>query len=180
MARLGFMTFGILQAPYGDPLVQGFMEATADVFEEAKRSDGYVCHALKPEPTKPSFGQVYGEFGEFIMPRFYKGGTQQGELTQAATLSLWERIEAVRRFAYGGLHKRALDRRTDWFLKPAWPTYVMWWLADGYVPTWSEASQRLEHLHDFGPTPHAFNFGTSFNPDGMRVSATRALSSSNA
>jgi len=83
MARLGFMTFGILQAPYGDPLVQGFMEATADVFEEAKRSDGYVCHALKPEPTKPSFGQVYGEFGEFIMPRFYKGGTQQGELTQA-------------------------------------------------------------------------------------------------
>src|SRR5690348_10264223 len=150
MARLGFMTFGILQAPYGDPLVQGFMEATADVFEEAKRSVGYICHAVKPEPTKPSFGQVYGEFGEFIMPRFYKGGTQQGELTQAATLSLWERIEAVRRFAYGRLHKRALDRRTDWFLKPAWPTYVMWWLADGYVPTWSEASQRLEHLHDSG------------------------------
>jgi len=56
----------------------------------------------------------------------------------------------------------------------------MWWLADGYVPTWSEASKRLEQLHDFGPTPHAFNFGTSFNPDGMRVSATRAQSPSNA
>jgi hypothetical protein len=171
MARVGFVTFGILKAPYGSPVVQGFVDAVSDVFREATLSDGYITHAIRPEPQQPPFGQVYGDFGELILPRFYQGSTRADEMTQAVTLSLWGAINAVRRFAYGGLHKQALDQRSSWFLKPEWPTYAMWWVADDYVPSWREASQRLEYLHDNGPTPQAFNFGFAFDPDGRRISA---------
>ncbi|MGK2923968.1 MAG: DUF3291 domain-containing protein [Methyloceanibacter sp.] len=36
--------------------------------------------------------------------------------------------------------------------------YVMWWIADDEVPTWQQASRRLEHLHDNGGAPIAFDF----------------------
>jgi len=71
------------------------------------------------------------------------------------------------------VHKNALARRLNWFLKPEWPTYVMWRVADQYVPSWREASDRLEYIHDHGPTPYAFNFDTAFDADGQSVFGTR-------
>jgi hypothetical protein len=38
----------------------------------------------------------------------------------------------------------------------------MWWVPEGKVPTWREAAARLEHLHDHGPTPIAFDFHRRF------------------
>ena len=172
MTRLAFMTFAILKQPYGNPVVKGFVDATPDVFQAAKGSEGYIDHAMKPFPDLPKFGQVYGAFGEHALPRFYKGGTTAGNITSAETLSLWTGIEPVRRFAYGGLHKAALAKRTEWFLKPEWPSYVMWWVSDEHTPSWREASDRLEYLHDHGTTPHAFNFRTAFHANGRGVVAT--------
>jgi hypothetical protein len=165
MALLAFMTFAVLKEPYGSPVVQGFVDAVEDTFAEAEKSEGYIAHAVKPVPEKPKFGQVFGAFGELVAPRFYKGGKTFGTTTSAETLSLWTGIEPVRRFAYGGLHKNALARRSEWFVKPEWPSYVMWWVPDEHVPSWREASDRLEHLHDQGPTSHAFNFRKAFDPN---------------
>jgi hypothetical protein len=74
------------------------------------------------------------------------------------TLSLWLDIEAARRFSYGGLHRVALRRRTEWFQKPEWPGYVLWWVADDKVPTWTEGARKLEALDNDGPTNTGFNF----------------------
>jgi hypothetical protein len=46
-----------------------------------------------------------------------------------------------------------LRRRKEWFRKPQWPTYVAWWVSDDHVPTWAEAVERCEHLHDHGASP---------------------------
>jgi hypothetical protein len=116
-----------------------------------------------------SFGQVFGPWGVFVLPRFYDGGSLPGTITQASTLSLWRDIEAVRRFAYNGLHKAALAKRGEWFRRPEWPTYVMWWVADDHTPTWAEACRKLEELHDLGPTPAAFSFKTPFDAEGRGV-----------
>ena len=80
-----------------------------------------------------------------------------------ATLSLWRDVELARQFAYGGLHRAALRRRSDWFRKPAWPGYVLWWMVDGQVPTWADGAHKLEALADAGPTREAFNFVKSFD-----------------
>jgi hypothetical protein len=168
MARLAFYTFGTLKGPLGSQEVSGFEAMIPSVFGEARGSDGFIADAFtaKPDPTCPSFGQAFGLWGLFAAPRFYDGGTAPGEVTQASTLTLWRDIEAVRRFAYGGLHKAALARRREWGHEPEWPTYAMWWVADEEVPTWADACRRLETLHDLGPTPAAFGFGTTFDPEG--------------
>ena len=50
---------------------------------------------------------------------------EPGAITSAETLSLWTGIDAVRRFAYGGLHKAALGKRAEWFVKPLNPKIPM-------------------------------------------------------
>ena len=37
--------------------------------------------------------------------------------------------------AYTGLHRSILLRRQEWFLKPEWPGYAVWWVSDDTIPT---------------------------------------------
>jgi hypothetical protein len=85
---------------------------------------------------------------------------------EAQTLSFWTDLESVASFAYHGLHARALQLKRDWFIEPSWPVYVAWWIGDDEVPDWQEAVRRLEHLHEHGPTPHAFTFKSPFDNQG--------------
>ena len=61
----------------------------------------------------------------------------------------------------------ALKKRSEWFVKPEWPTYVAWWVEDGETPTREDAARRLEHPHDKGSTPHAFDLKAPFDADGI-------------
>lgn len=67
---------------------------------------------------------------------------------------------------YGGPHREALNRRSDWFERTARPGHALWWIPDGAIPTWRDGVSRLEHLGRRGPTPHAFTFPRAFAPDG--------------
>jgi hypothetical protein len=173
MARLALMTFGITREPLGSPVVQGFLDALADAYREAENSEGFIARASGRDYGRCPFGQTFGLFGEFAAPRFYQRD-KFGDNSIGQTLSLWTEISAAHGFAYGGLHKHALAQRLKWFLKPEWPTYVMWWVTNGHVPNWQEASLRLEYIHDHGPTPHAFNFGTAFDVNGCPNPRNRA------
>jgi hypothetical protein len=169
VARLAFYTFAILKQPWGHPEVQGFIDAVPGVFGELAGAEGFITRAERPDLKQSYFGQHYGAFGGFAVPRFYTHGTSLKDLRLAVTLSLWTDIAAVRRYSYGGPHKEALAQRTRWFVKPQYPSFAMWWVDDDDVPTWQEAADRLEHLHDHGPTPQVFKFSTAFAPDGNRI-----------
>ncbi len=67
-----------------------------------------------------------------------------------------------------------MRHRLEWFVKPEWPTYAAWWVADDHRPDWHEASDRLEQLHDRGSNPHAFDFRAPFGPDGRPATVDRA------
>jgi hypothetical protein len=89
------------------------------------------------------------------------------------TLSLWQDVEAARGFVYNGLHKSALQRRYDWFVKGDFPGYVLWWVAAGAFPTWGEGARNLEALADNGSARSGFNFSDSFDDQGAPVSRAR-------
>jgi heme-degrading monooxygenase HmoA len=164
MPRLALTTFAIMKRPYGDPMIAGFEERTPAVFLAAENAPGFIMRA-KERDNKielTNFERDWGEWGKFTVPRFYDGGFETASDTRASTLSLWESIEAVRQFAFSGLHKEALARRQVWFRSPQWPTYAMWWVGDSTVPTWTEACRRLEYLHDNGPSEYAFSFHKIF------------------
>lgn len=177
MARLAFTTFAIMKQPYGHPEVHGFEALTPAVFREAERSPGFIARAKEVDDNNhlTNFERDWGAWGPFAVPKFYDGGHNTATDTRASTVSLWESIEAVRNFAYGGLHYRGLRQREKWFRKPEWPTYAMWWVADDHTPNWPEATQRLEHLHDHGPTPFAFDFGMAFDAQGKPYQKTAEM-----
>jgi hypothetical protein len=165
MPVLAFTTFAIMKAPYGDPIVKGFEDLTPSTFAVAEQSPGFVERATEqgePAPHLSNFEQNWGKWGKFAVPRFYDGGYSIETDTRAGTLSLWRDVNSVHTFVYRSMHRNALAKRAEWFRKAEWPTYAMWWVPDHAIPTWHEASARLEHLNDHGATPIAFDFHRRF------------------
>jgi hypothetical protein len=156
VARLAFYTFGIARGPRGSAVMQGFTDRLSAGFAAAEATDGYITRRV----DRPL------EFG----PRFYVPATHAGA---PQTLSMWTGLSAVYAFAYHGLHAEALRLRREWFIEPQWPTYTAWWVGDDHVPAWSEAAERLEYLHDHGPTPFAFSFKRAFDAAGAPVAVER-------
>ena len=175
MPRLAFHTFGLMRGIRGMDVVQGFVDRNPDVFSDADRAPGYIARAIATnrDPAITRFDWDYGAWGPFALARFFTGGRDPARDNAATTVSLWQSIEAVGRFAYTGRHNEALGLRQDWFLPPQWPSYVMWWVADDAIPTWGDAAVALERLYDLGPTPAAFGFKQAFNPDGSPRQSAR-------
>jgi hypothetical protein len=176
--RVAFTTFAILKKPYGNPEVQEFDDRTPIVFGEAEGSPGFIARALEVSGSELSnFERNWGEWGAFAVPRFYTYGRETNTDQRASTLSLWKDLPSVLRFVYSGLHLEALKKRAEWFLKPEWPTYAMWWVADDYIPKWQDACRNLERLHDEGPSPDVFDFKVCFDEHGNQVDLSAAFKS---
>ncbi|MEJ0095171.1 MAG: DUF3291 domain-containing protein [Methylocella sp.] len=172
MPRIALYTFGVLKAFTGSSMLTDFVAAAPLVFAEAATVDGFIAHAGAARPDlagKAKLGKDFGAWGTAVAPRFYKASTKPGEDTMITTLSLWRDIGTARRFTYGGLHHAALRRRSDWFQKPEWPGYVLWWVAEDKTPTWTEGARKLEALDDDGPTSLGFNFTTCFDWAGRKI-----------
>lgn len=154
---LALYTFGQFIEPAENPANDGFRELNDPVFALADRAEGLIArsgYASDPGPEP---------WGPEVYPRFHD---DRGDGWAPATLSLWQDIESLFAFTYSGLHAQALGRGREWFVKPSWPPLVLWWHQAAAVPQWSEGVERLEHLHDHGPTPRAFTFKSPFDPRG--------------
>jgi hypothetical protein len=79
---------------------------------------------------------------------------------------MWTNLESVAAFSYRNRHQEALSKRYNWFKKTEYPVSVAWWIDLPEVPSWAEATERLERLHNDGATSSAFDFKTLFNADG--------------
>lgn len=73
-------------------------------------------------------------------------------------LSVWRSVEALRDYTYQSGHAHYVKRRKEWFSAFGRPHYALWWVEEGHEPTPEEARQRLDLLHDAGPTAEAFTF----------------------
>jgi hypothetical protein len=172
--KLALMTVGVLYEPFGHARVQGFVDRISAVFEAADVSDGFIDHSER--------GQEFSYlWGEIMAPKCY-GMPDEAKL--ASTLSIWEDIESVAAFAYHGPHGEAMAKRKEWFETHDAPAFVAWWVEDGRQIDWKEACERLDHLHENGPTAFAFNFAMPFDASGrpapIRPAVVREKISSNA
>jgi hypothetical protein len=177
MARVALYTFGILTGPHGSDVLTEFVAALPSVFAESVQSPGFVGHALAARPDllgKPRLGQAHGPWGTYVAPRYAAADATAPLLPFVATLSLWHDAEAARRFTYNGLHRSALMRRAEWFIKGPWPGYVLWWVENHETPTWEEGVRRLEWLDDHGPTPAGFDFKHAYDADSAAETRLRS------
>jgi len=150
MPAIALYTFGLLHEDHDHTRNISFHEMVQAVFAYAEGDEGFVWVNADAWDAFPRFQDPARE-------------------TTAQTLSLWRDLPAVYQFAYRELHAQALRRRKEWFVKARWPTYVAWWVASNHRPTWLEATERLEHLHDHGATPYAFDFKQPYDAGGQSV-----------
>lgn len=156
--KLAFLTVGVLHEPLSHARSQGFVERVPSVYAAADRCDGFVARSIRDVQTfEHSWGPVR-------IPRCFAHVDDVNRLP--STLSIWDDLESVAAFAYHGVHGEAMGKRKEWFQSQSAPTYVAWWIDEGHRIDWNEACERLDHLHDHGPTPLAFTFSSPFDAEG--------------
>jgi hypothetical protein len=136
------------------------------VFASAEGTRGFVDRSRFDHETQEN------SWGPFVLPE-HLGPV--GHPRQApATLSLWDRLEAVAAFAYHGAHGEAMKHRREWFTEIR-PNHCAWWVADGHQPDFAEAAERYGILAKDGSTPVAFDLRAPFDAAGgpTKVDADR-------
>jgi len=126
------------RAPLDHPTMKGFVDLADRIDEIAMNSTGFVS-----QPTPPDAGSVF-------------------KAPAMLNLSVWESVESIRKFTFGGEHAAALERRAEWFTQKEEYNYVLYWEEVGHTPTEKEVERRLVHLREHGPTPYAFTFVEPF------------------
>ncbi|ANK81584.1 MAG: hypothetical protein TEF_12865 [Rhizobiales bacterium NRL2] len=156
--RLALYTFAVFARPAEDPANDGFHRRNDAVFAAAERAPGFIARSGYTDDPGPE------SWGVETYPRFY---VERGDGWSPATLSLWTGLEPAFAFSYGRRHREALKHRRSWFVRGEWPSHALWWVEADRRPEWAEAARKLERLHDFGPGPDVFDFGTPFDPEGV-------------
>jgi hypothetical protein len=143
MYHLVHANIAIMRAPFDDPLMAGFVARIDEIDALAQACPGYVS-----QPTPPDEGSVYA--GRSML-----------------NLSIWESVESLEQFTYGGEHALMLERRAEWFHQYDRPNYVLFWFPEGQIPTEKEVQNRIGHLAAVGATPYAFTFDQHFTVQEM-------------
>ena len=148
--HLAQANIGRFRAPLESPIMQGFRTQLDPVNALADQSPGFVWR-LQTEDGNATAIRPYDD-----------------DNLMAINMSVWESLEVLQRFVYKSGHVESLRARKQWFEPIEGPILVLWWIPVGHIPTVAEARERLQHLKENGPTPHAFTFRTPFPaPDGQ-------------
>ena len=146
-------------APLDDPIMSAFVEQLEAVNAIADQSPGFVWRLIGDDPLGATSIRPYSDDRILI------------------NLSVWDSIEALSAYVYRNQHGKAMRNRQDWFEKSEQPTFVLWWIESGKIPTIAEAQARLEFLRQHGATAHAFTFRQPFSsPNYQPSGASYAVS----
>ena len=81
-----------------------------------------------------------------------------GDATMAVNLTVWESVETLEKFVFQTVHRGIYARKHEFFDMPAEPTFVMWFVPAGHIPTLEEAKARLDHYRLHGAGEFAFGW----------------------
>jgi hypothetical protein len=149
--HLAQINIGRLVAPMDDPRVAGFVAALDPVNALADASPGFVWRLQSAAGNAMDI--AYNDDPSIIV-----------------NMSVWESVEALRAFTYQSHHLQVFRKRAQWFVKSHVPTYCLWWVPSGHIPTVVEGRERLELYQQRGPTPAAFWFQHLFPAPAEAVS----------
>ncbi len=133
-----------VKAPVDDPQMAGFMNRLDELNALADNSPGFVWR-LQTADGNATYFRPYPEDDRVLL-----------------NMSVWESLEALKRYVYGSPHKELLRQRHEWFEKFSGAYAALWWVPAGHLPGIDEAKQRLAYLDAHGPTQYAFTMQTPF------------------
>ena len=140
------VNIGRARAAMESPIMEGFASRLAEINALADRSPGFVWR-LQTSAGNATYLRPYDDDRIMI------------------NRSVWESIEALKRYVYRTAHAELLRERQRWFEQFAGMYMALWWVPAGHIPGVDEARKRLAHLEQYGPSQFAFTFRTVFEPD---------------
>lgn len=145
--HLAQVNIGRVKAPIEVPLMAGFVARLDEINALAERSPGFVWR-LQTSEGNATYFRPYPEDDRILI-----------------NMSVWETVEGLRHYVYKTAHAELLRQREAWFEKFAGMYMALWWVPVGHRPGVDEATKRLAHLEEHGPTQFAFTFKKTFEPD---------------
>ena len=142
--HLAQVNVGRFRAPIDDPIMDGFRTQLDSINALAEATPGFVWRLQTEDGNATA-----------IRP-------DADDELMAINMSVWTSLESLQQYVYKSDHVRPLRDRKQWFEPIAGPILALWWIPAGHTPTVTEAWDRLAHLKENGPTPHAFTFRTPF------------------
>jgi ribosomal protein S18 acetylase RimI-like enzyme len=142
--HLAQLNIATLRHPIDDPRVADFFDALPLVNGAGERSPGYLW-------------RLQSDTGDATDIQLFE------DPLVIVNLTLWESLEALKAFAYRGVHRDFFRRRAEWFVEGASRT-ALWWLPAGSLPSTDEAKRRLDFIDAFGMSPYAFAMGQNHAP----------------
>ena len=133
------------KAPLDTPLMAGFVERLDDINALAEQQPGFVWRLIGDGNDTTDL--VWSDDPLVIV-----------------NMSVWETIDALFEFVYKTNHTPVMARRREWFDPMGTPAVALWWIESGHHPTIAEAQDRIQHLHEHGPTPYSFTFTKNLPP----------------
>jgi hypothetical protein len=128
------------RVPKNDPINADFMSALDHVNAMAEVSEGFVWRLIGDGNDATDVEAIPGD-PDFIV-----------------NMSVWRDVAALERFAYRQAdHRAVLARRQEWF-DPIEPSFALWWVEAGHIPTVVEGLERLAQLENKGPGDEVFTF----------------------
>ena len=123
-----------------EPVNADFMAALDHVNAVAEASEGFVWRLTGDGNDATDVEAIPGD-AQFIV-----------------NMSVWRDVAALEQFAYRqNDHRAVLARRNEWF-DPIEPSFALWWVEIGHVPTVEEGLVRLAQLSAAGPGTEVFTF----------------------
>ena len=154
------LNIATLQHPLDDARIAEFVNALPIVNEAGEQSPGYVW-------------RLQSDGGDATDIRVFD------DPLMIVNLTAWESLDALKAFAYRGIHREFFRRRAEWFV-PGSTRTALWWTPAGSLPTTDDAKRRLEFIDVFGASPYAFAMGQNqpalvierVQPDDARAAET--------
>ena len=137
--HLAQLNIATLRHPIDDPRIADFVDALPLVNGAGEHSPGYLW-------------RLQSDTGDATDIRVFE------DPLVIVNLTLWESLDALKAFAYHGVHRDFFRRRAEWFVEGSSRT-ALWWLPAGGLPTIDEAKRRLDFIDAFGVSPYAFAMG---------------------
>lgn len=123
-----------------DPGNADFMAALDHVNAMAETSEGFVWRLIGDGNNATDVEAIPGD------PNFI------------VNMSVWRDVAALEQFVYRQQdHRAVLARRNEWF-DPIDPSFALWWVEPGHLPTVAEGMDRLAQLGAEGPGDAVFTF----------------------
>ena len=144
--HLAQMNIGRLLAPLDDPRLADFAAGLVTLNALADATPGFVWR-LQTEGGNATDYRPYPD-----------------DETILINMSVWTSLEALNNYVYRSDHAGAVRRRREWFKPFDGLFQALWWIPAGTLPSVADARERLAHLREHGPSPHAFTFREPFPP----------------